>query len=189
MSESISVKFLVQIRIYTPKYNNHKEIPGLGEPRIFSIFETQNKDDAYQFFESLKSKTNAIHKNIRHCHLPYECLIDCYDFQVKPFFEARILKYKTKENQTKEIELVEWTWILKRFIDISYHCKVMINKNIAFSKRIYHVPPILFDSNSFPADIKSRESTAYACEILRKFLPFDSFKLKKITALEQIDVL
>lgn len=189
MSNTISNKFVVQIRIYPSKYNEKgDEIAGLVEPQECSIYQTENKEEAYSFFESLKSKSNDINKCIRYSQLPKEFLA-VYNYpvilpRIKPFFEARILK-----QSNKTITLVDWTWISQRHIDISYYCKIQINRTTAWSKRVYHVPPVLFDPKSFPADIKSREATAFAYDILRSFLPRDSFKLKKIATLEKIDVL
>ena len=171
-----SQKFVIQIRVYTIPMCRGEEPAFIGEPCEHIVFETQNKEEAYQYFENLKSKDHEIQRKIRHHYFYFE--------PVKPFFEARLLKYTTKE-----IELIGWTWMLTRHIDISYRCKIIINGKSYWTKKIYHVPPVLIDSYKCPSDINSREATAFACGILRTFLPYDCFKLEKITSSNELPCL
>lgn len=165
MSKTTPLYFAVQIRVYEQEWNREESLYTLEKPQERIIFKTENRQEAYQYFEDLKSKNNEVHRSIRN------------SFELKPFFEARILKYTPKE-----IESVGWTWILQRYIDISYRCKIIVKGKTFLSKKIYHVPPVLINSHNCPPRINSREARAFACNVLRSFLPMDSFELLKITA-------
>ena len=180
MKQNIIPQFVVQIRIFNKSFLDHKdyreELPTIGEEEIITVFKTENKSDALRYFENLKLKDNPTNKQIHNHSFSWR--------NVKPFFEARILKYTTKE-----IEVKGWTWILDRYIDITYRCKIIIDEKAMWSKKLYHLPPILFDSHACPSYLSSREATAFACGVLRKFLPPDSFKFEKITASHEISTL
>lgn len=172
MSKSTPIYYSIQIRVFKKKLFGFDELSGLGEAVEQTIFKTYNKDEAYQYFEELKSKNHKIQQRIR-----------LYN-ELKPFFQARLLKHKTKE-----MELISWTWMRKRYIDISYRCKIVVDGKEAWTKKIYHVPPILINHYDCPSRLSSREAKAYACTVLRTLLPHNSFKLEKIKSSEKIDLL
>ena len=121
MSKSPPLGFAVQIRVFPDTIGN-REI----EPHEEIVFETENRDEVYQFFEELKSKNSKTQKST----------LSWFN-NIKPTFQARILKYTPKK-----VVACDWIWIQKRYIDISYRCKVTIDgKRAGLKKSIMFPPP------------------------------------------------
>lgn len=173
MSKDVPFIYSVEVRYYeAPHGDDLHEAAGIGEPYVETVFESQNRREAVDFFESLKDKTHKIQNSARH------------SWEFKRFFEARIAKHKLHERPVGE-----WSWLLKRYIDIAYRCKIKIDGKEQLVKKLYYVPATLIPSHEFPNDLDCRASKALACGILRKFLPIGSFELVKISASYEINLL
>lgn len=146
--------------------------PQKGDYCHETIFTSNNRAEVYAFFEDLKRKDNSFRLKIRK------------SIDYRHFFRARIIK-----DSPSHPEVVGWTPILERFIDISYRCKMQVGTRIGLSKKIYHVPYNLVDSKEFPNSLTCQESQAKANTILRTLIPNGSFKLVKITAYDSVDLL
>lgn len=155
-------KLSIQIRLYAARHFYELGVsPGNAIEEIF--FSSENRAEVYELFETLKNQTNPFVSKIK----------KSVDYQ--PFLEARLI------NENQKV-VVEWTPILERFIDITYRCKVQVGNKVGWSKKIYHVPPVLINHKSFDQPINSNSTKAKACSILRSFLPADSFLLDRVTA-------